>query len=337
MDIPPPDSGLGRLCRAALVTVDAPVRRVSALERRIRAAHQGRPHDVVRHAYLKGWDCGGRVAWAGPFPERLAQARTIAEAGVAIDLLRWALRPPGVAQGVGPGARVVWYASVLGVHDAATVISLPEVFMEGFTALKVDLLPEMPRAYSDALRTVAGAGRVAFDAQRRFGNVPEAAAAATLEPAWLEDPCPADSFDLEQAAATPYPVMVGEHCASAEQLRRWALGRNVVVHLEVERLGMSAAVQMLRWLGEHGLSCRMHGRMPLVAAVLASWYRNVVVAVEMHLAWVSERLSTLDAFQRSGLAPMRFLMESDPMLDMSPAASAPVIHTRWLGRAHSRC
>jgi L-alanine-DL-glutamate epimerase-like enolase superfamily enzyme len=241
----------------------------------------------------------------------------------AMDLLMWAFSAPP-----DPGATAVpvrHYASALGVHDAKAVMQLADAFAAGFPTVKVDLLPQMTNSYRRAVGDMGRYGGVAVDAQARFASVTGAVAVLPERVGqWLEDPCPPRNFSIGDAPRAPLPILVGETSASTEELRRWARVPNVTIHLEVACLGLSTTVALLEWLEERSLTCRLHGRMPLLSA-------SVVIGTEIHLAWVSERLGTMAAFERSGQDGERFLKAVRPVLDMAPAQSASVLYVRPLG------
>jgi L-alanine-DL-glutamate epimerase-like enolase superfamily enzyme len=117
--------------------------------------------------------------------------------------------------------------------------------------------------------------------------------------AWLEDPfaldCPAAWDEADAYADGDLPrIVAGEQAARVGDLVRLAARRSVAAaHIEVERLGLTRALEAIAFLRSMRRKCLLHGRMLLPATHLAAAYPDTVSWVECNLVFAAERLATI--------------------------------------------
>ena len=116
---------------------------------------------------------------------------------------------------------------------------------------------------------------------------------------WLEDPFSSEDdhkwtrAGVEGNKRLPR-LIVGEDVDSPERLEELAAYPAVhAVNLEVERLGVTRAILVIRSLKAQGRVCHLHGRALVPSSHLAIAYPDVARWVEIHLAFALERLATV--------------------------------------------
>jgi L-alanine-DL-glutamate epimerase-like enolase superfamily enzyme len=203
--------------------------------------------------------------------------------------------------------RLPFYGSILGIDISAAGILL-EVLANGYELAKWSL--QSVNSIDDqlhALKAVVGDwNKIALDGHGNLSveDVLRIAQSAG-EIAWLEDPFgPATHQwnDLETRVLinrekVPW-IITGETMAideiSAFLERHHVFGLN----LEVERIGLTDTVILIRQLARTGQLCCLHGRALILAAQLAMAFSEVVKWIEVHLVFATERLGSMNAAVR---------------------------------------
>lgn len=121
--------------------------------------------------------------------------------------------------------------------------------------------------------------------------------------AWLEDPFPSDNdFVWNKVESLSNrelpPLVVGEDISSIENINKFSSFFVVrAVNLEVERLGITRSVLVIKNLKTKNRICHLHGRSIILSSHLSIAYPEVVSWVEIHLAFSMERLATIHGFE----------------------------------------
>jgi L-alanine-DL-glutamate epimerase-like enolase superfamily enzyme len=194
-----------------------------------------------------------------------------------------------------------FYGSTIGL-DLEHVSVLLDVFATGYPLAKWTL--NVKETIEEQLSRIRDLGigweSIALDAHGRL-NVSEVKRIHKLAPglSWLEDPFPSKDDDKWTIASAQYsnqfpPLVVGEYIDSVERLEEMAAFPTThAVNLEVERLGLTKSVLLIRSLKAKGRTCYLHGRALIPSSHLAIAYPDVVQWVENHLAFALERLATV--------------------------------------------
>lgn len=194
-----------------------------------------------------------------------------------------------------------FYGSALGL-SLEHVDVLPNVLAAGYPVAKWTLNVEDP--LEEQLSRIGSLGigwdSIALDAHGRL-SIAQAKAIYEIAPSlsWLEDPFPSwdrKTWLLAGDKNSKFPRLVlGEDINSWERLATLALMPGVyAINLEVERLGITGSILLMKSLNNHDSICHLHGRALIPSSHLAVAYPDVVRRVEIHLAFAIERLATID-------------------------------------------
>ncbi|MBI3859791.1 MAG: hypothetical protein HY296_06120 [Thaumarchaeota archaeon] len=193
-----------------------------------------------------------------------------------------------------------FYGSVLGL-PTENVDLLSTVLEEGYPVAKWSLNRQgsVLEQIREIGRTNIRFDRIALDGHgsMAISEVIQVQDSAP-EVAWLEDPFPLQSCIMAQLAKESRkvmpPLVIGENQSSTELLldmaRNPAIG---AVNLEVEILGITRTILLIRYLEKMGKPCHLHGRALVTSSHLAAMHPKAVRWVEIHLAFALERLATL--------------------------------------------
>jgi L-alanine-DL-glutamate epimerase-like enolase superfamily enzyme len=181
--------------------------------------------------------------------------------------------------------------------------------------MKVSMMPDQIGNSLEILSIVSGAGsRVAFDAHGCFSlqdllRIDE----RVLDVAWLEDPFSSNDkvWSTLNRQSTPLPrLAVGEDSHATKRLRELgSLSCVFALNLEVERLGISRALEILEIMRVIGKPCFLHGRLPVTSGHMALAYSDVVAQLEVHIPFAEERLIS-GRWLRPGVNDPRHLITS---------------------------
>jgi len=203
--------------------------------------------------------------------------------------------------------RLSFYGSILGADISEAGILL-EVQANGYELAKWSLNSGSPiDDQLHALKAVVGDwNKIALDGHGNLSiedvlNVARSAG----EIAWLEDPFGPSTHKwnsletrmLINREQMPW-IITGETMAIDEITAFMERYHVFGLNLEVERIGLTDAVVLMRQLAGTRRFCCLHGRALILTAHLAMAFPEVVKWIEVHLVFAAERLGSLNAAVR---------------------------------------